>query len=427
MPPTALPLDFLDTPADEVAARFRWARERGHPRYVWPDVPIPVWRAGLEAIAEATAGVLGSDGVGESPSVELELPEGVDARSLGVAANTAGMGPLLGLWIERGRLVADDEVTALLSLHLEHGRLRAKRTGALLEDLGARFESAGIPLTLLKGIHTGLVYYPEPGTRPAVDIDLAVSPHDLVGAEAVLSGAGYALRERYRGPTRSEWLPPNSTTSIASLDLAHADNPLDVDLHAGCARRVAGIRTIDFSPSGSHDLVTVDEVGSPRALAPPLLALMIAVHASEEFEGLKLIRMVDLVLLAAAARPSELFDEALVDRARSLGVLRFAYPLVALAQQLVPGTVGQAFLEAARRDASRRMRERVDGLTPGTAQAIKGHDLTDLFLAARGPVEHARRLAHLALPLAGAGLAPKDIVSFYHRRWSALARRFRRD
>ena len=427
MSQTELALDHLDLPPDEVAVRFRWGHRRGHPRYVWPDVPIPTWRTALEAIAEATSRVLSSGTVASASPPSLTLPAGVDAQALGVAAFTSGMGPLLGRWVEEGRLAASMEVAALLDLHLRHGRLRAARAGSMLQDVCTRLEAGDVPVALLKGIQTGTLYFPEPGTRPATDVDLVV-PEKVIGkAEAVLEAAGYRKMESWRDPIRSEWMPPNGSTRVPSLEVWHADGPLNVDLHAGFTRQISGLRTLDLAPKSRDDTVQfADLPGRPRGLAPPLLVLTLAAHASEYLEGLKLVRMVELALISRAAGPDGVFNERLLERAHSLDALRFVYPAVAMTDRLVPGTVGRAFLEAARADAPARMIQIVDRLTPGSAQGVKGRGVAELFMAARGPIEHLRRLTHLVLPLLSTDLSPGRIAAFYARRWFGFLGRRRR-
>ena len=92
-----LPLDALDLDAAEIAARFTWARRRGHPDYLWPDVPPERWRYALEDIERVARKVLRG---GPAP-IRWELDPDLDAKAVGVAAFTSGMGPLLGYWIDK--------------------------------------------------------------------------------------------------------------------------------------------------------------------------------------------------------------------------------------------------------------------------------------------------------------------------------------
>src|SRR5687768_10042320 len=94
-------MDALDLDPALIKARLEWAVREGHPGYLWPEMPMHVWRACLYEIERVTAKVLN----GPTP-VELELPEGADAAALGISAFTAGIGPLLGYWLEAGQVTA---------------------------------------------------------------------------------------------------------------------------------------------------------------------------------------------------------------------------------------------------------------------------------------------------------------------------------
>ena len=37
--------DSLDLAREVIQERLRWAREQGHPFYLWPDVPVGEWRS----------------------------------------------------------------------------------------------------------------------------------------------------------------------------------------------------------------------------------------------------------------------------------------------------------------------------------------------------------------------------------------------
>ncbi|HEU0299245.1 MAG TPA: hypothetical protein VFR37_07325, partial [Longimicrobium sp.] len=115
----ALPFHALDMTADEVERRFRQARERGTPRWLWPELPVERWMAGRREVVRVTGEVLAGR------PARLDAGDAVGAEALGIAAFTLGMGALLGHWIERGALRAEPSTAALLRLHLWHGRARA--------------------------------------------------------------------------------------------------------------------------------------------------------------------------------------------------------------------------------------------------------------------------------------------------------------
>ena len=121
-----------------------------------------------------TAAVL----AGATSPIPLLLRPRSDARALGIAASAAGIGPLLGLWCETGRVGAQPEVQDLVATHLDHGRRRAARMREELDRLLVPLADRGVEVFVLKGTHTGYRYFPEPGTRPGADIDLLVSRED---------------------------------------------------------------------------------------------------------------------------------------------------------------------------------------------------------------------------------------------------------
>src|SRR5690606_37145265 len=151
-----LPPDALDMPPEQIAARFRWARERGHPAYLWPEVPVARWRAALEAIERAAGDLLAA----EPRPARLAAPAG-DLFALSVAAYTSGLGPYLGHAAEAGHLQVDDDTAALLRIHLDHARRRACRFDVELTRALDTLARAGIPGTVLKSAHTARAYFPE--------------------------------------------------------------------------------------------------------------------------------------------------------------------------------------------------------------------------------------------------------------------------
>ena len=131
-------------PAD-IDERVRWARRQGYVAWFWPDVPVDAWRASLLEIERVSTGLISRELEDRATPGSIEIPEIVDAgdadaRAIGIAAFTSGMGPLLGSWIERGRLRAPRAIASLLALHLDHSRKRARRmrvaADAALDVLG---------------------------------------------------------------------------------------------------------------------------------------------------------------------------------------------------------------------------------------------------------------------------------------------------
>ena len=213
--------DSLDLSPKLIKERMRWAREQGHPFYLWPDIPISEWRASLREIQRVTTHIL----AGGSPPA-LTLPGMADARKMGVAAFTSGMGALLGYWIEVEKLSAPPDLSDVLSLHLRHGRERARLLSHELHEALEVLAAVDIVPIVIKGAHTAHVYFPDPGTRPASDLDLVIGLDEVREASRALRRGGYAETNRQGRPYKSDWVPPGASTTVRSLEMTHRDNPL---------------------------------------------------------------------------------------------------------------------------------------------------------------------------------------------------------
>lgn len=414
----ALPLDALDATASEIDARFEWARANGHPGYVWPRVPIGRWLACGREIERITRSRLLDDGT----VPRLEIPPGATAEAVGVAAFSAGMGPLLGHWLEIGALRAPADVSELLALHLAHGRRRAERQRAALRTALDAIGGAGVTATVVKGAHTGAAYFPEPGTRPAADVDLVVPRRALGAAEAALARAGFTRGTRQARPYKCDWVPPDAPLTLPSLDVAHGDAPFAVEVHDSLERVFFGVRRISFvAVSGS--VVAPALHAHASVLAQPLLVAFLATHASEELHQLQLLRLVELALVirSDAARGALAWSELHALLALN-DALRFTYPAFALTERLAPGTVDAEFLARVTASATPRMRRLVAGLTPAGALRPDRVSLEERFLWADGPVETLRRAAYLLWP-AHAARSLRPLRSVYAERLYRIMRR----
>lgn len=416
------PRSHDDTPAvhdlapAEIEARVQWARRQGYVAWFWPDVTLPAWRACLLEIEHVASQLIAASGAGfadsPQPPARLDLPRGTDARAMGIAAFTSGMGPLLGHWIESGRLDALEDVRSVLRLHLDHSRGRARHmraaTRAALDLLG----DIGTQPILVKAAHTSHALFEQPGLRPAADVDLVVRRAEFDDAEAALIRAGYRLLKRRRDPRKSDLVPPGAPTVLRSLDLTHESNPFTLELHGSLDREFYGVRTLRFGFI-TH-LMVEDAPGihqHARVLSQPLHAAYLAAHASEELHQLQLIRLVELALLlrrdaASGALDWREMDALLANRAAH----RFTYPAFALVERLAPGTVDPWFLARIEAFASDRMKRVLERMTPATAQRLDELSLDERFLWTEGSFEVVRRMLHLFRP-------PRDGRSFA-RHWT---------
>lgn len=411
LPPWPLELE----PA-EVRARFARARREGRGRYVWADLPVGEWRAALRELESAVGAAL----AGRPATVGMG---GAGARALGIAAFTSGAGPLLGRWVEDGVVEAPAAVADLLRLHLWHGRERAVRQAEHLERVATALAAAGIRALVVKSAHVGREYYPEPGARPAVDVDVVVAPAEYERASEALAGAGLERAARQHRPAKSDWLPPGVEPWPRSLELLHAGSHYGVDLQSSLARNFFGVRTVRLSGVESAPRRPVAGLPSGMtALGQPELLAYQALHASEGLHSATLIRLVDLVLIARRDEAAGSLDwsdfRALLE---SCGGARFAYPALKLAERLAPGTVPVAVLEGLERAAPGGMRAVVAAVSPGTAQRPEVLSLRERFMWCATPLDYGRRVAHMLVP-APAGRSPAHLASHYIERAYRLLR-----
>lgn len=359
------------------------------------------WRDCLREVEQATGSVLRSSPLPRSqgPVATLEIPTSSSSHAMGVAAFTSGMGPLLARWIEDGSLVTDPGTATVLARHLDHGRRRHLRLTADLDRAVALLREAGVTPVVIKGTHTAEDYFVEPAARPRSDIDLVVDPAEFRTSEALLSAWGYVRRGGTRHPPKSDWVPPGEEPRLHSLHLTHELNPRSVDLHASLERTFYGVRreTIRLTPGL---LRPWDRMGGHASvLRQPALLWTLAAHASEGLHNLTLLRLVEIVTVIREDTERGELDWDEVSRwLAAVDGERFVFAALALAERLAPGTVEPAFLQRLGRAAPPRLRRAVEGLAPSDAQRLERLSLTERFLWARGPGEHARRAFRMLAP-----------------------------
>lgn len=375
--------------ATEIGARLRRAAARGNPALLWPDVSAERRRVAMGAIARSTSDVLAN-----RPSAL----DG-DADAIGLAGYVSGMGPLLGWWIERRQLAASDAVAAILRNHWRHNRDRAASLRRACAAVSGALMSAGIKVVILKGLDTESAYFPAPGTRPASDIDLLVDPARLIAAEKVLWSRGFVPASR--AERESSWRQPDTPDLPASLYLVHRNDPWNIDLH----------HSLDIDAAPGAPVAHLDR-GRPMAairrwagatagyaLDQPLLALHLAVHAGHGLHNLTLVRLVELIAtIRHDTQAGRLSWSDFIDLAIACQALAYAYPALAFAEQLAPGTVPPDVLAAGARAMPRRAHAVMRRLTPATAQRLERISLAEHFMWTRGAGGWGRQIASDLVP-----------------------------
>ena len=393
--------------------RLAWATRRGQPSWLWPDVAVDDWRDAMAAIEDATRSVLtGHDGA---------VLRDCDAAAFEVACYVSGMGPLLGHWLETGTLAATPPLAAVPALQLDHNRARMAGLTGECRTLTAALAGCGVAATVIKGMHTALAYFPEPGARPVSDVDLVIAPADEPRAEAVLTDAGFAPGVRGESPPQRSWRRPGTRTEPRTLRFVHADDPWSIDLQTSLDRRYsAGAPIVRLDGAVESRTEPWAAMPSARVLRQPLMLLQLAVHAGLKLSSLTMIRLVELTLVIRAEQEKdpELWSGFLAAATRA-GALGAVYPALRLCELLAPGTVPAEVRAAAERAAPARVRAVVDPLRPADAQPILRCSVGERLMwtdTAKGALIQVVREALLPEP----GLTLPQIGRAYYNRFRRI-------
>jgi hypothetical protein len=384
-----------------IAARFAWARHRGHPFWLWPDVRVADWQRALAAIEALVAALLS----GRSPQ-RLATPNEADQRAFGVAVHTSGTGPWLGWHVEQGLLDAAPAIRSLLLDHLSHSRTRFTHLEAITHEVVGLLRDCAETVVVLKGMSTVLGVFTDPALRPMADIDILPYKCDITECERVLAAHGYLPRSeaRHPRPYRSEWVPSRFNGPLRSLTITHAEDPVAVDLHGSLDIDFFGVQTVAFGVPAVDMLAAAPAYGDRACvLRQPLLGAQLAVHASHGLHSLTLIRLIELTLVLRHDMRSQDDWSGLSECIRQHRAQRFAYPALTLVEKLAPATVPPAVLSALTRAAPARLQRVVSSMRPASAQRLDKLAIDERFMWAGTPLEHIRRLGNMLLPTGPTG------------------------
>lgn len=394
----------------EAKRRFDWARRRGHPRWLWPDVTIAQWQDAVDRIEAALRRVLTGG-----------APAGLsgDPATLSVACYTSGTGPLLGLWAEAGRLDVPPLVRAMLALHLAHNRSRMACMTQRAAKLAHALKAGGIAATFLKGMHTAHRYFPEPGARPLSDIDLLIAPADAADAGRILAGLGYRHELEVPGPPpQSTWRMAGAPSLPRTLSFVHRDDPWAVDLQISLDRAY-GLRPVRLGGLVCRGAISPWPVSDDAdVLGQPLLLLHLAVHASCGLESMTLIRLVELAMVIRDdMRARSLSWKDFLNFALDADAAGMAYPALRLCEDLVPGTVPARVLDLCADRAPDAVKRFLAPLTPGRAHRVLRWSLRERFMWTAGWPGMLRLIVRDVL-MPGATIA--DAIGVYRSRFWRL-------
>ncbi len=191
--------------------------------------------------------------------------------------------PLLHPWLHHrlGELqgfggAPEQVIESLTAARRANALLHIRRKEELRRILRA-FETAGVPVLVLKGMALACMVYPEPALRPMLDIDLLVPDGSLAGARKILIDLGF------RVPLRHAFRPATGPTAIeeTSKPLQRPGTRMMVDLHEALDLG-AGETAPGWSASIFDRAMQVDLDGVP-ARTPGLEDLLVhtSFHLSE--------------------------------------------------------------------------------------------------------------------------------------------------
>jgi hypothetical protein len=378
-------------PADLEERSLAW-QVTGDPARLWPGLDPRGLAPAAAAIELCVRAML------DGRSSSLGAADGRDAAAIGIAGMVTGTGPLLGYWVERRRLDVHDDLARLLARHLDHGRRRIERVRREVTPALSALVNAGVTPIVIKGFHTAQAYFPEPGVRPLADVDVIIRPQEVERAEAALALAGFVGDPPLHRPYKRPWMPSGMDRRTWSLEFWHARSPWWLELHDAPSFGQLLLHRVTLEHPADH--VVSWDAGLPlRVPETPHRIAILATHLSGELYGMRLLRLVELILVVRREREHGKLDWAAVEMVlKRSGALRFAYPALALAEHLAPGTMETGILARARAASTRFGRAVVEQLTPGTPLLQERVSLAERLMWASGPIQIMRRLVQMVMP-----------------------------
>ncbi|AKM08950.1 nucleotidyltransferase domain-containing protein [Croceicoccus naphthovorans] len=216
------------------------------------------------------------------------------------------------------------------------GAFGALTAQAALVRLAAAFADTGVPMVSLKGGQLAFFAYPEPALRPMRDLDILVSPDDLMPALNAMAAAGCTV------PTDREAAVARALNGDKHLDpIALPDCDRYIELHHRIAE--PGLPCIDtVAILGKARSAMIGGQAVPYPSPEHMLGHLVLHAAYNHRFDCGPLALVDIAVLAG----SETFDlPAFVALARDGGWLHGAQLLLALVEKHVAQTgidIGQA-------------------------------------------------------------------------------------
>jgi len=400
---------------EELARRLEEFDRTREPGSLWPGLTEPARVAAAQELERITRLRLAG-----ASAIQLDPARAHSPYALLVAGHTTGIGPVIGAWVERGFVAGTAERTAPFLRHLAHSRARGGRMEReVLPAIDALLQR-GVTPVLLKGFHTSRVYFPEPGARRMADVDVLIPPDRVADVEQALSELGFRPDTAALRPYKRDWIDASIDPRHHSLELAHEASRWVLEVHASLDRlhHPGAVARLDSARSSVEPL---DVAGrTVHVLSPELLLVYLACHCSQELDGIRLLRLFEIVQVVRHERAHHRLEWdavlAMLERHRAA---HFAYPAFALAEDLAPGTVDPRVLGAGRRASTLAARHTVPRLAPAGG-SLDARGVMRQLMWTRGTVAIAQRLLRNVWP--ASFTKPRDVIP----AWRVRLRRLRR-
>jgi hypothetical protein len=218
--------------------------------------------------------------------------------------------------------------------------LRHIRRQVELRGILRALEARAIPAVVLKGMVLAHTAYPEPSTRPMMDVDLLVPPDRLGAARQVLLDLGFRVPERYaiRPSTGANAGDP------AAFPLERPATRLLIELHTELESQEPPFRHDSEAIWKRSKLSLLGDV-TARVLDSEDFLIHLAVHLSAHHRFAKgLLPLLDLALLVEL-REAEWDWASMADLAQRTRTSGWLYLTLKLARELLSASVPDDFFE----------------------------------------------------------------------------------
>jgi hypothetical protein len=258
-------------------------------------------------------------------------------------------------WAEFGRIVQRNHIMPLVHSALTRANVlppadiraefseRAAKAARRAIDMAfeslrlqSTFDSAALPLMVIKGIPLGCLAYGDFALKESVDIDILVHPDNVVRAKATLHDLGYEMHPRKVDGSAFEQFVEHGKEAA----FVNRQKRLLVELHWRLTGFGRPLRGVDVN--GPSQQVSLPG-GTLKTLANEPLFAFLCLHG-ETHNWSRLKWLADVNAFAARQSPGEL--ERLYRAAQALGVGRSASVALRLCHSLLGLPLGESLAAA---------------------------------------------------------------------------------